>query len=166
MLGAAQMAALPEGEPAFTVTMYGITGGETAVEGARAADTIGALTLEFCAAKADGTLPEWIDASTLETLPPNYRPDAWLPPQVVWEVRGAMLSASPVFRAAADLVDENGKGLALRFPRFLRARDDKAPTDATTSAQLADLFLAQQSAVAAAAAAPREPPPPPGPIER
>ena len=105
----------------------------------------------------------------LETLPPNYRPDAWLPPQVVWEVRGAMLSASPVFRAAADLVDENGKGIALRFPRFLRTRDDKAPTDATTSAQLAHLFLAQQSAVAAAAAAPREPPPPPpppGPIER
>ena len=76
---------------------------------------------------------------------------------------------APVFRAAADLVDENGKGLALRFPRFLRERADKAPTDATTSAQLADLFLAQQSAVAAAAAAPREPPPPPpppGPIER
>ena len=121
------------------------------------------ITDASAAAAADGTLPEWIDASTLETLPPNYRPDAWLPPQVVWEVRGAMLSVSPVFRAAADLVDENGKGIALRFPRFLRTRDDKAPTDATTSAQLAHLFLAQQSAVAAAAAAPREPPPP---IER
>ena len=138
-------------------------------------DTLAALSAAFgaaditdasAAAAADGTLPEWIDASTLETLPPNYRPDAWLPPQVVWEVRGAMLSASPVFRAAADLVDENGKGLALRFPRFLRERADKAPADATTSAQLADLFRAQQSAVAAAAAAPREPPPPPEPIER
>ena len=124
------------------------------------------ITDASAAAAADGTLPEWIDPVT---LPPKDRPDAWLPPQVVWEVRGAMLSVSPVFRAAADLVDENGKGLALRFPRFLRTRDDKAPTDATTSAQLAHLFLAQQSAVAAAAAAPREPPPPPpppGPIER
>ena len=55
-----QMAALPEGEPAFVITMYGITGGETAVEGARAGDTIGALTLEFCAARADGTLPETV----------------------------------------------------------------------------------------------------------
>ena len=82
------------------------------------------ITDASAAAAADGTLPEWIDASTLETLPPNYRPDAWLPPQVVWEVRGAMLSASPVFRAAADLVDENGKGLALRFP----ASSASAPT--------------------------------------
>ena len=85
-------------------------------------------------------------------------------------MRATQLSVSPVFRCAADLVGEGGKGISVRFPRFLRTRDDKAPTDATTSAQLADLFLAQQSAVAAAAAAPREPPPPPppppGPIER
>ena len=68
------MAALPEGEPAFTITMYGITGGETAVEGARAADTIGALTLEFCAAKADGTLPETVRLAlegALPSLPPS-----------------------------------------------------------------------------------------------
>ena len=63
------MAALPEGEPAFTITMYGITGGETAVEGARAADTIGALTLEFCAAKADGTLPETVRLALEGALP-------------------------------------------------------------------------------------------------
>ena len=63
------MAALPEGEPAFVVTRYGITGGETAVEGARAADTIGALTLEFCAAKADGTLPETVRLALEGALP-------------------------------------------------------------------------------------------------
>ena len=77
MLGAVQMAAIPEGEPAFTITMYGITGGETAVEGARAADTIGALTLEFCAAKADGIQPETVRLAlegALPSLPPPAHP--------------------------------------------------------------------------------------------
>ena len=67
------MAALPEGEPAFAVVIYGITGGETAVEGARAGDTIGALTLEFCAAKADGIQPETVRLAlegALPSLPP------------------------------------------------------------------------------------------------
>ena len=72
---AVRMAALPEGEPAFAVVIYGITGGETAVEGARAADTIGALTLEFCAAKADGTLPETVRLA-LEGAPPSLPPPA------------------------------------------------------------------------------------------
>ena len=73
VVDAAQMAALPEGEPAFTITMYGITGGETAVEGARAGDTIGALTLEFCAARADGIQPETVRLAlegALPSLPP------------------------------------------------------------------------------------------------
>ena len=117
------------------------------------------ITDASAAAAADGTLPEWIDASTLETLPPNYRPDAWLPPQVVWEVRGAHALGVTRLPRRRRPRRRKRKGLALRFPRFLRTRDDKAPTDATTSAQLAHLFLAQQSAVAAAAAAPREPPP-------
>ena len=41
------------------------------------------------------------------------------------------------------------RGLALRFPRFLRARPDKAMADATSSDELATLFAKQPEAAAA-----------------
>ena len=56
----------------------------------------------------------------------NLIPDVWVKPQQVIEIRADSISKSPIYTA----------GLSLRFPRFIRFRDDKSIEDATSIKEL------------------------------
>ncbi|MDR5708428.1 MAG: ATP-dependent DNA ligase [Armatimonadota bacterium] len=66
-------------------------------------------------------------------------PDVWIEPALVFEIVGAEITLSPIHTAGWGRVRE-GAGLAIRFPRFLRVREDKSPTDATTVEELVEMY--------------------------
>ncbi|BDD56995.1 hypothetical protein MPDQ_007729 [Monascus purpureus] len=70
------------------------------------------------------------------------KPDVWFEPQEVWETAFADITLSPTYTAAIGLVSDE-RGLSLRFPRFLRVRDDKSIDEASTSDYLSLLWRKQ-----------------------
>ncbi|KAM7198749.1 hypothetical protein V8F20_006064 [Naviculisporaceae sp. PSN 640] len=80
--------------------------------------------------------PAWVEYKGPE-------PDVWFEPKEVWEIAFADVTISPVYVAALGLVDED-KGLSLRFPRFLRTREDKGIEEASSGEVLAGLYWRQE----------------------
>jgi len=69
--------------------------------------------------------------------------DVWFEPAVVLEILGAEITLSPIHMCAMDSI-RKGSGLAIRFPRFTgNYRLDKAAEDATTSAEVVEMYRSQ-----------------------
>ncbi|KAF7683790.1 DNA ligase 1 [Astathelohania contejeani] len=68
----------------------------------------------------------------------GVQPDVWIENRVVWEIRAAGLSLSPIYSAGAKLMD--GKGISLRFPRFIRERPDKTCNDCSLSSDVVRMY--------------------------
>jgi DNA ligase-1 len=64
----------------------------------------------------------------------NLIPDIWAAPGLVVEIEADNITISPVHTA----------GLALRFPRLLRFREDKSPTEVTTLVEAKRLYRMQK----------------------
>jgi DNA ligase-1 len=65
----------------------------------------------------------------------NLEPDLWCKPSLVVEILADEITKSPIHTA----------GLALRFPRLIKFRDDKNPDQATTLGELRKLFEMQKA---------------------
>jgi len=83
-------------------------------------------------------IPLWGEVET-----GGYSPTVYFHPHEVWEIRGADVTLSPVSVAAQGLVSED-KGLSLRFPRFVRVREDKSVEQTSSTEFLAGMYREQQ----------------------
>ncbi|KAG6866729.1 hypothetical protein C0991_011388 [Blastosporella zonata] len=80
---------------------------------------------------------------TLDLIPIGLVPEVYFKPSEVWEIRGADITLSPVSVAAKGLVSAS-RGLSLRFPRFVRTREDKSIEDGSTPEILAKMWRKQE----------------------
>ena len=76
-------------------------------------------------------------------------PNVWVRPEIVIEVTADEITRSPIHtvglkKVSVDGVGEMSEGFALRFPRFLRYRDDKNAYEATSVEEFKDLFKQQR----------------------
>ncbi|KAH9386799.1 DNA ligase 1 [Nematocida major] len=72
-------------------------------------------------------------------------PDVWFKPVLVWEVAAAGFSISPLYTAGLGAPElPEGRGISLRFPRFVRARADKTLETSTTCEQILHMFKQTQ----------------------
>lgn len=63
----------------------------------------------------------------------NHTPDFWIKPGIVVEIQADNITKSPTHTA----------GLALRFPRLVRFRDDKPPEKITSLKEVEELYRLQ-----------------------
>jgi DNA ligase-1 len=92
-------------------------------------------------------LPNMMQKHVVSHKPPRVNSmleaDVWFEPFVAIEILGAEITLSPIHTCARDVV-RKGSGLAIRFPRFTgKYRPDKAAEDATTVAEIIEMYRNQ-----------------------
>jgi|UniRef100_A0A7J3XYB0 DNA ligase-1 len=96
-------------------------------------------------------LPDILKPYIMERKPvrvvSNIEPDVWVEPKLVAELIGAELTLSPLHTCAVGKI-RGDAGISIRFPRFIRWRDDKGPEDATTSSELVEMYKSQLKKIA------------------
>jgi ATP-dependent DNA ligase len=89
--------------------------------------------------------PEGCARPRMFQLGDTLEPDVYFKAVKVWEVRAADLSLSSTHKGGIGKPGiDAGRGIGLRFPRFIRAREDKPPENATSAQQIRDMYFDQQ----------------------
>jgi len=98
------------------------------------------------------TLPKKLEPYKLPAKHPkvdsDMKADAWFEPALVAEILGAELTLSPLHTCCKGWA-KPGVGISIRFPRFIRWREDKGPRDATTTKELYEMYLRQLKKISA-----------------
>ncbi len=91
-------------------------------------------------------MPGRLDQYRTDAKPSNVdsllEAEVWFDPIVVMEVLGDEITASPLHLAAFGEIRKDA-GLAIRFPRFTRWREDKSADEVTQVGEILDMYNAQ-----------------------
>lgn len=91
-------------------------------------------------------MPVRLDPYRVDSKPGNVdsllEAEVWFDPVVVMEVLGDEITASPLHLAAFGEIRKDA-GLAIRFPRFTRWREDKSVDEVTQVGEILDMYNAQ-----------------------
>jgi DNA ligase-1 len=99
-------------------------------------------------AKLPGMLQEHVVPHKHARVNSLLEADVWSEPSLAIEILGAEITLSPIHTCAMDSI-RKGSGLAIRFPRFTgNYRLDKAGEDATTAAEVVEMYQNQLKKIA------------------
>ncbi|HRT02838.1 MAG TPA: ATP-dependent DNA ligase [Candidatus Diapherotrites archaeon] len=73
----------------------------------------------------------------------NIEPDFYVIPKIVVEINFDEITESPIHTCCYDKLKQ--KGLALRFPRLIKFRDDKSEKETTSEEEIKRMFLLQKN---------------------
>jgi len=93
-------------------------------------------------AELESTLKKTVVQKKPARVESGLKPDYWVEPKYVVEVRADEITKSPAHVAGKG----GGKdGLALRFPRMISLRSDRAPEQATTASEVRAMYRNQKT---------------------